>query len=71
MDTIKRLMVKEGNFKRFSYKGFDCVINRANWGHLCGYIAISKLIPNYYQNYDNCYKLLGHGSLNWFNYGAS
>jgi hypothetical protein len=55
----------EGNEKRFSYKGFECVILRCGV-HLCGYVGIPKGHKYYGKDYYHI-NVDVHGGLTYAN----
>ena len=68
MDILYKLE-KEGNIKKFVYKGYNCLIRRPHpftMGHLCGYVEIPKEHKYYEKDYDdigiNCHWGLTFGS---------
>ena len=45
VETLYKLIEKEGNYKEFEYKGFQCLILRIpNMLHLCGYVEMTPMM---------------------------
>lgn len=67
---LEKFIKKEGNFKKFKYKGFECRIIRSNFLnggkliHLCGYVALPKNHNLYgvsYMNHQTHYLRVHYG----------
>ena len=41
-DELMRIIMEEGLYKEFTYRGVKCFICRKPLGHLCGYVTIRK-----------------------------
>lgn len=52
-------------YKKFSYKGYSCVITKTWMGIHCGYVGITNLTPKYYKNYELCDEIKCHGGITW------
>jgi hypothetical protein len=42
-----------------------CVVRRAPWGHLCGYVGVGSKHPLYGLDSDSLGDILCHGGINW------
>lgn len=45
VETLYKLIEKEGDYKEFEYKGFQCMIHRVPMmKHLCGYVEVTPMM---------------------------
>lgn len=49
---LEAIIENEGDFRAFSYKGFDCSIVRSDLGYLCGYVSVHDSYKSKIDNLD-------------------
>lgn len=55
--------------QEFKYRGYTCVIAKANLGHLCGYVKIPKSLINKANYYELESNIRVHGGITFTGFG--